>query len=202
MVDLEGLDRNLKEEWAVVLDFLPNGKLKGDLATYQNKAIGQVVGVDKFTLLEVVPKPGVSLQIGEVVYIGNGKRDKVNHILSRIKYSDLTSLAQKNLPDVIESIVLKNEKQFIDFFNTSPPINTRVHTLMLLPGLGKKHLWEILREREIEPFKSFKDLKERVSLLPDPVKMIVKRIVEELQTDQKHYLFVNKEPVRKVIKNE
>lgn len=194
MVFEGGKDKVVKEEWAIVLDFLPNGKLKKDLATFENKAIAQVIGIDRFTLLEVIPKPGVTLEIGEKVYIGAGKREKINHILNRIDYNELSPLAQKNLPEIIEKIVLENEKRFIDFYNTAPPINARCHTLMLLPGLGKKHLADLLNEREIEPFKSFQDMKDRIELLPDPVKMIVKRVLEELKSnEEKHYLFVNKE---------
>jgi putative nucleotide binding protein len=33
-----------------------------------------------------------------------------------------------------------------------------MHSLEILPGHGKKHMWEILDEREIEPFNSFDDL--------------------------------------------
>ncbi|MEM1988703.1 MAG: DUF655 domain-containing protein [Candidatus Woesearchaeota archaeon] len=194
MVFEGGKEKIVKEEWAIVLDFLPNGKLKKDLASFENKAIAQVIGIDKFTLLEVIPKPGVTLEIGEKVYIGAGKREKINHILNRIDFNELSPLAQKNLQDIVEKIVLENESKFVDFYNTAPPINARSHTLMLLPGLGKKHLSQLLNERDIEPFKSFQDIKNRIDLLPDPVKMIVKRIIEELKSnEEKHYLFVNKE---------
>ena len=48
----------------------------------------------------------------------------------------------------------------------------------------------ILDEREKRPFESFKDIKERVKLLPDPEKAIMKRILLELEGNEKHYLFV------------
>ena len=67
-----------------------------------------------------------------------------------------------------------------------------MHVLELLPGLGKKHMWEIVEERRVEPFKSFDDLKKRVKLLPDPLKIIVKRINSELQGKEKYYLFVGR----------
>ena len=53
----------------------------------------------------------------------------------------------------------------------------------------------ILEEREKEPFKSFDDLKTRVPLLGDPVELLAKRVVLELDTTQvkrgkkKYYLF-------------
>ena len=76
------------------------------------------------------------------------------------------------------------------FFNEARPLTIRLHTLELLPGIGKKHLFHILDEREKEPFKSFEDIKQRVPLLGDPVKLIVSRIVKELTEPCKYYLFV------------
>jgi putative nucleotide binding protein len=46
--------------------------------------------------------------------------------------------------------------------------------------------------RDEKPFESFDDLKKRVKLMPDPEKAIVKRILEEIQGEQKHHLFVEK----------
>ncbi|MBU0962867.1 MAG: DUF655 domain-containing protein, partial [Nanoarchaeota archaeon] len=65
----------------------------------------------------------------------------------------------------------------------------RRHQLELLPGMGKKHMQEIIDEREKEPFKSFKDIKERVKLIPDPEKAVIKRIIEELEGQEKINLF-------------
>jgi len=66
-----------------------------------------------------------------------------------------------------------------------------MHSLELLPGLGKKHMWQILEERRGEPFKSFEDLKDRVKLMPDPEKIIIKRILKELDREEKHYIFLD-----------
>ena len=63
-----------------------------------------------------------------------------------------------------------------------------MHTFELLPGIGKKYMWQIVNEREKKPFTNFIDIQERTGL-PDPVKMIVKRILEELTTDQKYCIF-------------
>jgi putative nucleotide binding protein len=65
-----------------------------------------------------------------------------------------------------------------------------------LPGIGKKHLQEILEKRAEKPFESFKDMQTRVSLLPDPVNLISLRIKEELGGDTKNYLFA-RPPVQK-----
>ncbi len=185
-------NKNYKEDWAIVLDFLPNGKISENLKTYGNRPIAQVIGVNTFVLLEVVPREETFLDIGEKVYIGPDKREKVAHILGRINYDDLTSSAKKELKFVVPEIVKENEKRFVDFFNKAMPLTTRMHQLELLPGLGKKHMWQIIDEREIEPFTSFEDIKKRVPLIQDPLKTITKRILNELSKDQKHYLFVNR----------
>ena len=65
-----------------------------------------------------------------------------------------------------------------------------MHQLELLPGLGKKHMWEIIEERKGDPFKSFEDIKKRVHLMPDPQKLIVKRILAEIAGTEKHKIFV------------
>ena len=85
------------------------------------------------------------------------------------------------MPYVVEEIVKNNEQRFIKFFNMAPPITNRLHSLELLPGIGKKHMWEIIEERQRQPFESFENLKHRVKGLPDPVKMITKRVLDELQ---------------------
>ena len=48
----------------------------------------------------------------------------------------------------------------------------------------------ILEAREQKLFASFSDIKERVKLLPDPEKAVMKRILQELEGNEKHYLFV------------
>ena len=65
-----------------------------------------------------------------------------------------------------------------------------MHQIELLPGLGKKHMWEIIEARKTAPFKDFEDIKKRVKLMPDPKKIIINRIISEITGDEKHHLFV------------
>ena len=65
-----------------------------------------------------------------------------------------------------------------------------MHSLELLPGLGKKHMWEILEERRGDDFLSFDDIKKRVKLMPEPEKLVIKRIIKELEGAEKHNIFV------------
>ncbi|WP_297066521.1 DUF655 domain-containing protein [Thermococcus sp.] len=186
---LEKKRRNVEyEEYAYVLDYLPEGYLDLSTGRRSGKPVAQVLGEKAFTLLEVTPKE--DLMLYERVFIGKGNRDKILLINKKISYNDLTDTAKAELPYVVEEIVKNNEERFVQFFNVAPPITNRLHSLELLPGIGKKHMWEIIEERQREPFKSFEDLKKRVKGLPDPVKMIAKRIVDELQDKDRYKLFV------------
>lgn len=175
-----------KEEYAIILDYLPYGyPLEKKMMP-----IAQAIGDRNFTLLHLIPRRGVKLEIGERVYIGEGKRDKIYYILGKLPGNKLTEIAKTQLADFISKEVSKNEKKFIDFFNNSQAINTRMHQIELLLGFGKKHTEAILKEREKKPFESFEDLKQRVTNLPDPRKAIEKRFMEEIIGKEKYYIFV------------
>lgn len=182
--------QKIKEEYAIVLDFLPNGYPMDARPTFRKTSIAQALGKDHFVLLELVPKKGISLQPNEEVYIGEGKRDQVHHILGRMDPTKLTQTAKGEMDFIIQNMVRAQERRFIDFFNKASPINTRRHQIELLPGIGKKHMWEIIEEREKAPFKNFDDLRDRIKLMPDPEKMIIKRIVMEINNEDKHFIFV------------
>jgi len=78
---------------------------------------------------------------------------------------------------------------FISFFNKSQSLTPRMHAIELIPGIGKRLMWQILDQRERVPFGSYEDLKNRVNLT-DPVKLLVRRIMKELTEDEKYQLFV------------
>jgi len=177
------------EEYAYILDVLPFAPPRIVSRTRWQGPVAQAIGEDYFTLLELIPRPGVSLEVGERVFIGKGKRDKISKILGRISYEDLTANAKDELRRIVELIVEKHEDRFVRFFNEARPITTRFHSLELLKGVGKKLLWDILKERERKPFESFEDIKSRTRL-SDPKKAIVERILEELMGNEKYYLFV------------
>ena len=180
-----------KEENTIILDFLPNGYALDERPMYMKTPIAQALGKEHFVLLELVPKKGVHLQLYEEVYIGEGKRDKIHHIVGKIPLSKLTRTAKSELEFIIKDIVKKNEKRFIDFFNNARPLSTRMHQIELLPGVGKKHMWEIINAREEKPFESFDDIKKRVKLIPNPEKLIIRRILQELEGIEKHRFFVD-----------
>jgi len=176
-----------KEEYARVLEFLPNGY------PLENKMmpIAQAIGENGLTLLELVPRRDEKLEVGEKVYIGEGKRDKVYYILGRLHREKLTESAKQQLEEFIEEHMKDNAPKYVDFFNNSDAINKRIHQIELLPGMGKKHMREILGKREEKPFENFEDMKARIKNLPDPEKAVEKRILLELTSLERYNLFTN-----------
>ncbi|QQG40316.1 MAG: DUF655 domain-containing protein [Candidatus Aenigmatarchaeota archaeon] len=178
---------NEKDEWAIVLDFLPHGH-----SGYgRPEPVAEVVGERFFSLLEIVPREGVVLTLGDRVYIGDGPRDKVKYVKRALKHSDLSTSASSELEEVIKDIVREAEERFIEFFNNAGPLSIRMHSLELLPGMGKKHTWEVLEARKEKPFASYEDMKARCPALPEPKKMLEKRIIKEVRGEDPHHaLFV------------
>ena len=181
------MKKNLpKEEYAIVLDYLPHGDpIKG-----LREPCIYALGKSYFTLLLLIPKPGVNVEIMEEVYIGKGERPKIRTILKRIRYEDLSIIAKDNLPKAIEKIIKDQEKRFVDFFNKAGPLNIKVHTLELLPGIGKITLNKILEEREKSEFKDFDDIKNRVKGIGDPIEILRDRILREIKGEERIKLFV------------
>jgi|TARA_Y100000310_G_scaffold167546_2_gene167431 putative nucleotide binding protein len=174
-----------KEEYVIILDYLPHGyPLEGKMMP-----IAQAMGETNLILLELIPRRGISLEIGERVYIGEGKRDKIYYIFGKLKKEKITEAAKEQLQRIIEKVVKEKEEKFIDFFNKSESINKRIHQIELLPGLGKKYMKEILEQRNIKGFESFEDMKKRIQNLPFPEKAIEKRILQELTLDERYKLF-------------
>ncbi len=175
-----------REEKAIILDFLPNGYP----LEMRHIPIAQAMGLNHFTLLELVPKRGIRLQLKEEVYIGEGKRDKIEFIRGRLFPKKMTETGKLQLKDIIEKLIDSKEQTFVDFFNNAGAVSTRLHQLELLPGLGKKHTQAIIEERDKEKFKSFEDIKNRVKNMPDPKKIVERRLIEELTEEVRHRLFV------------
>ena len=80
-----------KEEYVIVLDFLKNGYSFDKRPSHKKTPIVQAIGKTRFTLLELVPKEGIFLQPLEEVYIGEGKREKIHHIVDLLQYSNINS---------------------------------------------------------------------------------------------------------------
>jgi putative nucleotide binding protein len=63
-----------------------------------------------------------------------------------------------------------------------------MHSMELIPGIGKRLMRQILDQRERVSFSNFEDLKQRVNLT-DPSKLIARRVLKELSEDEKYSLF-------------
>lgn len=171
------------EEYGYVIDYIP-------YSTKYEKPLLYLVGEKNFTLLETTAKEGKPVQLFQRVFVGKGEREVVDKIKRRVRYDDLSPAAKENLLEALKRIVKDREKFFVEFINKAPAISTRVHSLSLLPGVGKKTLESILKEREKKPFESFKDIKERVENWADPVLSIAMKIEEELKGETKYRFFV------------
>lgn len=177
------------EDYAYVLDFLPYGRPSREGFKPISFPVAQVLGEKYFTLLEVKLKPGTEVRTREKIYIGKeDKRDKVERVLGKLSYEELTGIAKSELLATIEEIVKAQEQKFVAFFNNAQPVTPRMHALELLPSIGKKSMWQIINEREKKPFQNFKDLQERTGL-PNPAKILAKKILEELSGEPKYRLF-------------
>jgi putative nucleotide binding protein len=163
----------LKE--AIVLD-----KTKKEIQ-YKEKNIIQCIGASNFSLLEMYSDTQVKIQ------------DKIstdNEIVKRITYNKLTTIAKNELEKAIETIILEDETRFVNFYNNTKPISIRRHQLDLLPMIGKKHKLALLDTLKKSKFTSFEDIK-KIDMMPDPVNILVARIIEEIEAgpDIKYYLF-------------
>lgn len=173
------------EDFAWVIEYLPSGHAE---ALRREPAV-QLLGARFFTLLEATVNPASSILLSQKVNVGKEGRTEIVHIKGRIGYEDLTNAAKDFLPSMLKKAVTEREAEFVSFINNARPISIRVHTLDLLPGIGKKTMEAILQEREKKPFESFAELHKRVPTLTDPVGVFVHRILSELQGQEKYYLF-------------
>jgi putative nucleotide binding protein len=177
------------EEFAYVLDFLPEGKsvvIKG-----REGPIIQAIGEERLTLLELLAVEDQDFDLGEKLRIGREGRDKVVSVLGKLAYEDLTPESKSQLPSVCEAIVKSKEAKYVAYFNDLQPLTPRLHGLELIPGIGKTFMKTIVDQREKRPFVSFEDIQTR-SGLRDPAKLVAKRVVEEISGDSRINIFIKK----------
>jgi len=177
------------EEYAYILDYIQNGK--SSLVRMREGVIIHAIGEEHLTLLELLGINNEKFSIGERVYIGKDGREKIISVLGRLDYNHISQSAKNELPTVIEKIVNVNEKRFIDYFNSAQPMTPRVHSLELIPGIGKTYMKSILEERDKRNFDSFIDLQERTGLR-EASKLIAKRIYDEISGETRMNIFVRK----------
>jgi putative nucleotide binding protein len=177
------------EEYAYVLDFSPRGKsitIRG-----REGIIIQAIGENRLTLLELLGAQNVNFEIGERVYIGREGRNKIISVLGKLQYDSISQSAKNELLPIVEKIVLANEERFVSYINSAQPITPRIHSLELIPGIGKTYMMSIINDREKEKFTSFSDIQSRIGL-KDIHKLVAKRIIEEITKETRMALFVGR----------
>ena len=174
-----------------ILDILQHGGV--DKAGHQWSPIAQIVEGSKFQLYEIrLNKSRIAERKLQEKIIVTENQNIFERIQRKITFLDLTPTSSSTLDLVIGQYVNENEPRFIEFINKSGPITIKRHSLEILPGIGKKLMWEIINNRERPPFTSFDDLHSRVPGFK-PVETFTRRIVDEIRDDElKHYLFVKR----------
>ncbi len=181
------------EEYVRIIDYLPQGMPGGGFSKKEPVCYG--IGEEEFKLFELTPKAGSKINMGDRVYVGESRnlRTQIDHIKRRVGFNDLTSTAQSEMEYAVADIVAAHPQRFVRFYNEAGPISMRKHLLEELPGLGKKSMEAIIKEREKGKFKDFQDLTTRVPLVKNPDKLIASRVVQEISdSDMKRYIFVLK----------
>ena len=172
-----------------ILDLLIHGHPEEDKPSWAKTPIAQVLTFPDFVLYEVKVNKNSDIEVQEQkTYEEFLNEEKLKEVLKKIDHNDLTNTSKALIQPILEKEVLKYEEEFINFFNNSTSITPRMHALKLLPGVGQKHMWEILEARQRQKFGTFQDISDRTSI-SKPTKLIAQRIIKELQRDVKYYLF-------------
>ena len=177
------------EEYAYVLDYDSKGRSK--TVRGREGIIVTAIGEERLTLLEILGSENSIFEVGEKIYIGKEGRTKVESVLGKLDYENISSTAQNEVRGVVESIVTNNEKRFVDYVNNAQPLTPRKHSLELIPGIGKTYLKLILEQISRNKFSDYQDMEERAGL-KDPIHHITKRIMEEITGETQFHLFVKR----------
>ena len=177
------------EEHAYVLDFCSMAKSK--TVRGRNGIIITALGEERLTLLEILGVEDSIFDIGEKIYIGKEGRTKVQSVLGKLDYKQISGSSQSELDSVVKTIVTKNEQRFVDYINNAQPLTPRKHSLELIPGIGKTYLKLIIEQINKQKFLNYKDMEERAGL-KEPVNHLSKRILEEISGETQFRLFVKR----------
>ena len=177
------------EEHAYVLDF----KSRGKSITVRGRTgmIVNAIGEERLALLEILGVENSTFDVGERIYIGKEGRTKVKSVLGKIDYTKMSISTQSEIPRIVELIVTKNEKRFVDYLNNAQPITPRIHALELIPGIGKTYMNVLIQEREKKLFESYNDIEKRTGF-KEPIRHLSQRILEEISGKTRMNLFAKR----------
>tara|TARA_Y100001960_G_scaffold301086_1_gene350795 strand:+ start:107 stop:682 length:576 start_codon:yes stop_codon:yes gene_type:complete len=177
------------EEYAYVLDFCSMAKSK--TVRGRDGIIITALGEERLTLLEILGVEDSIFDIGEKIYIGKEGRTKVQSVLGKLDYKQISGSSQSELSNVVKTIVTNNEERFVNYINNAQPLTPRKHSLELIPGIGKTYLKLIIEQINKQKFLNYKDMEERAGL-KEPVNHLSKRIIEEISGETQFRLFVKR----------
>ena len=177
------------EEYAYVLDFCSMAKSK--TVRGREGIIITALGEERLTLLEILGAEDSIFDIGEKIYIGKEGRTKVQSVLGKLDYKQISGSSQSEIDSVVKTIVTNNEERFVDYINNAQPLTPRKHSLELIPGIGKTYLKLIIEQINKQKFLNYKDMEERAGL-KEPVNHLSKRILEEISGETQFRLFVKR----------
>ena len=149
------------------------------------------LGEERLTLLEILGVEDSVFDIGEKIYIGKEGRTKVQSVLGKLDYKQISGSSQSEIDNVVKTIVTNNEERFVDYINNAQPLTPRKHSLELIPGIGKTYLKLIIEQINKQKFLNYKDMEERAGL-KEPVNHLSKRIIEEISGETQFRLFVKR----------
>ena len=118
-------------------------------------------------------------------------RTKVQSVLGKLDYKQISGSSQSEIDNVVKTIVTNNEERFVDYINNAQPLTPRKHSLELIPGIGKTYLKLIIEQINKQKFLNYKDMEERAGL-KEPVNHLSKRIIEEISGETQFRLFVKR----------
>ena len=145
--------------------------------TKDNINTANVMGTNKFTLINIELNEGVELRPQEKILITKDS-DKVKKLNNRLSYDDLSNDELHEVEKAIHTIVITNENKYVDFFNRQSKEGTQLH---FLDGISRKNAIKVLDDKEKNgKFESFEDINKRISFIEDSEELIAKRVLYEL----------------------
>ena len=149
---------------------------------YVGRNIVQLLGEAQFTLLEGISHIDAKFNSLDRMYVGKKGRTKIEKILGRIKFKQLTDLSKSNLRKAIWLALEKKEYYIVNLFNNAPLVSENTHVLERL-GLTKTQLFAALQERQQQPFGSYNDIVDGCGISFNKLREnLVDRVVYEIGT--------------------
>jgi len=177
------------EEYAYVLDF--SSRARSKTVRGREGIIVTALGEERLTLLEILGLDESEFEIGEKIYIGKEGRTKVQSVLGKLDFEQISDSAQTELNNVVSTIVKNNETRFVNYINNAQPLTPRKHSLELIPGIGKTYLKVIINEINKKKFDDYNDLELRAGI-KEPANHLSQRIIDEISGETQFRLFVKK----------